>query len=137
MTENIQIQVDDSEVDAAVAKLNAALIKSNQLTTDTAATVPSSTGYSEEDTLSASLKPDFTVKQTELNVLQRETDEISKTVESTISTETRNISIFNKDARRVISQIPTLREAYRLASEAKSSAVNGLESVSGTIGHFF
>ncbi len=116
--ENISVSIQDSEIDAAIQKLNAALTKKEQLTN---AVNGSPQGYSgERDSgviINSSLEAEFAkidVAQKKLSDFQNTTDSATSKVKTLLAGEGREIKGVESAANRIIRMIPGLREANRL-----------------------
>lgn len=116
--ENISVSIQDSEIDAAIQKLNAALTKKEQLTN---AVNGSPQGYSgERDSgviINSSLEAEFAkidVAQKKLSDFQNTTDSATSKVKTLLAGEGREIKGVETSANRIIRMIPGLREANRL-----------------------
>lgn len=116
--ENISVSIQDSEIDAAIQKLNAALTKKEQLTN---AVNGSPQGYSgERDSgviINSSVEAEFAkidVAQKQLSDFQNTTDSATSKVKTLLAGEGREIKGVESSANRIIRMIPGLREANRL-----------------------
>lgn len=116
--ENISVSIQDSEIDAAIQKLNAALTKKEQLTT---AVNGSPRGYSgERDSgviINSSVEAEsakIDVAQKQLSDFQNTTDSATSKVKTLLAGEGREIKGVETSANRIIRMIPGLREANRL-----------------------
>ena len=116
--ENISVSIQDSEIDAAIQKLNAALTKKEQLTT---AVNGSPQGYSGERDSGVIINSSVEVESAKIDVAQKKlsdfqntTDSATSKVKTLLAGEGREIKGVETSANRIIRMIPGLREANRL-----------------------
>ena len=116
--ENISVSIQDSEIDAAIQKLNAALTKKEQLTN---AVNGSPQGYSGERDSGVIINSSVEVESAKIDVAQKQlsdfqntTDSATSKVKTLLAGEGREIKGVETSANRIIRMIPGLREANRL-----------------------
>ena len=161
MTENILIQVDDSQIDEAIAKLEEALSKTEQLTGRTAELPAQNEGMSLEETLGLP-KPNGSDAQAQLNFINQKTEETKQTVEDAVAQSEQKLDKVKEDTantqnnlsevlaedsdktrgleysiRRITSQVPILREAEHIAQSLRRIDNFGLTSIGGAVGLLF
>lgn len=135
--ENISVSIQDSEIDAAIQKLNAALTKKEQLTT---AVNGSPQGYSgERDSgviINSSVEAEsakIDVAQKQLSDFQNTTDSATSKVKTLLAGEGREIKGVETSANRIIRMIPGLREANRLRRSIRQLSAG---NIVGAVGLF-
>lgn len=131
--ENISVSIQDSEIDAAIQKLNVALTKKEQLTT---AVNGSPQGYSGErdsgviiNSLVEAESAKIDVAQKQLSDFQNTTDSVTSKVKTLLAGEGRKIKGVETSANRIIRMIPGLREANRLRRSIRQLSVGNISGV--------
>ena len=135
--ENISVSIQDSEIDAAIQKLNAALTKKEQLTT---AVNGSPQGYSGERDSGVIINSSVEVESAKIDVAQKKlsdfqntTDSATSKVKTLLAGEGREIKGVETSANRIIRMIPGLREANRLRRSIRQLSAG---NIVGAVGLF-
>lgn len=155
MATNITIQVDDSQVDLAIARLNEALAKTEQsfavagqvvvpeLTSGEVVGEGQSVGFSFEDALGLGKEAgsgfaDFwTNQENTLRKFENKTLNAKTNAQDVIVEEGSKIQGLNYSVRRIVSQMPILREAYSYAEQLKRIDKFGINSLGGAVSILF
>jgi hypothetical protein len=131
--EHIDISVEASEIDHAIARLDEALAKKEQLTGQVLPAVEATTTQAKRAVSKQPVPRLDAFYSNAIGDLGRQTENVKQQATNLITNEAPKIKGLEQSAKRIASMLPGLREANRLQTALKSLSAGNIAGVIGIL----